>query len=50
MGEVVQFLAVNKLPLCGSLEIEQSQDNIDFLRKTFLKNGRVHSEQGHKIV
>lgn len=38
IGEVVQFLAVNELPRCGSLESTESQDDRhDFSAGLFLK-------------
>lgn len=38
IGEVVQFLAVNEMPLCGSLESTESQDDRhDFSAGLFLK-------------
>lgn len=38
IGEVVQFLAVNELPPCGSLESTESQDDRhDFSEGLFLK-------------
>lgn len=38
MGEVVKFLAVNELPLCGNLESTESQvDRHDFSAGLFLK-------------
>ena len=37
IGEIVQFLAVNELPLCGTLESSCDGEKMDFSAGLFLK-------------